>query len=185
MLALSVCLTTVMMGQEQEQQSQEQQNDSTFRRGLGEASVSGGLNWIYKSRSSNIHNVYGLGYAVAINRYLAGTVGWNLTYYGNDGVRKERAHEWTGGMRLALPNRTGVVPYLVGAVGGLRETVRIEAGRFGEFGASTSFPVAGGGAGVDIAILRFMGFRMEGRVMAGLNGHNYFRGLMGLYFRAK
>ena len=142
------------------------------------------------SRHATGLKALGLGYAGGINRYIAVIGNYALhaidrdsgCFAGACATRTAREHEWTGGVRASLPLRL-VTPYLIGSLGALHSTVRVEAGRFGEASADDKIFVGGPGFGFDIRLHRFLGFQAESRFMFGTQGYLYNRSMIGLYFR--
>lgn len=160
-----------------------QDTDGRLTRGVGDVGVSGGVQWVpNRSVVAEAVNSFGLRYQMGITRWLAGVGDYALDWYGHVGPVRSRGHEFTGGARVQVPNSSLVTPYAVGLLGGYRATARVEQGRL-DVGASLTRFVYGGGAGVEVRLTRWAGFRAEARIMGDRTPDWYGRAMVGLYLR--
>jgi hypothetical protein len=159
-----------------------QETGGRLTRGVGDVAVSGGVQWEQHRRvAPEVVNSFGLRYSAGITRHLAGVADYALDWYGNVGAIRVRGHEFAGGARLQVPVGGTVTPYVIGLLGGYRETARLEGGGL-DVGASLTRFVYGGGAGIEVRLTKWAGFRTEARAM-GSDAPWYGRVMVGLYLR--
>jgi opacity protein-like surface antigen len=137
--------------------------------------------------------------AVRLNRFIALTGNYAYNNLGSQTLKdcstggcteiagSGRADEFMGGIRVSVPNRHRITPYVALTLGGVRveATARVTSpsGNFSDSQSETKFG-AGLGAGLDYRISRRFGFSVDARAIEPVpTAAWYVRTTGGLYFR--
>jgi hypothetical protein len=162
-----------------------------MRLGSVEFAVGGGFVTATDMPARKVAPVGAAGVAIGLGRYFAITGNYAFSALGNAdyvscssgtcvvGSVKVSGHEFTGGVRVSVPNSTRVTPFFTGSVGALRGSASTKVLGI-TLGAAENIIVGGGGFGFNARVSDHLAIQYDARVFYGQYETFYSRMTAGL-----